>query len=77
MAKIMSNKKLSKKTAKKLSNQNRVTWQFNPATRRVENKKRYNRKKSFYRFDDYGEGFFNINKTVQILKQRCFILCYN
>ena len=46
MAKFISRKKLSKKARKELDSQKRATWAFSPATKKVESKKLYNRKKS-------------------------------
>ena len=46
MAKFISRKKLSKKARKELDSQKRATWAFSAATKKVESKKLYNRKKS-------------------------------
>lgn len=45
MAKFVPKEKLNKKARKALDAQGRVLWNFSPSTRRVENKKRYDRKK--------------------------------
>ena len=44
MKKFIPKEKLSKKARKELDRQRRFTWSFSPATRKVESKKRYNRK---------------------------------
>ena len=46
MAKFVSREKLGKKARKALDAQQRTTWCFSPATRKVESKKIYNRKKA-------------------------------
>ena len=43
--------KSSKREKKRRDNEKRNTWDFNPATQVVPDKKKYNRKK--YRKDDY------------------------
>ena len=45
MPKFISREKLGKKTRRALDAEKRATWGFSPVTRKVENKKRYNRKK--------------------------------
>lgn len=55
MAKFISRKKLSKKARKELDSQKRATWAFSPATKKVESKKLYNRKKSAHAWKhDFG-----------------------
>ena len=44
MDKFIPREKLGKKARKVLDRQRRATWSFSPTTRRVENRKRYNRK---------------------------------
>ena len=44
MINLRIREKLGKKARKELDRQRRSTWSFSPATRKVENKKRYNRK---------------------------------
>ena len=51
--------KMSKKQQKELNRQKRILWNVNPITRKTENKKIYNRKKS--RLNDYynnSDGIF-------------------
>lgn len=51
--------KMSKKQQKELNRQKRSVWNVNPITRKTENKKIYNRKKS--RLNDYynnSDGIF-------------------
>lgn len=59
MVKFVPKQKLSKKAQKELNSVKRETWgSINPVTRRTENKKAYNRKKSLDRYGEYGRGFF-------------------
>ena len=44
MNRFIPREKLGKKARKALDSQRRATWSFSPATRKVESKKRYNRK---------------------------------
>ena len=61
MVKFLSREKLSKKARKELDSQRRTLWQYSPVTRKIESKKRYNRKqKSHDRCDDCGMGFLLI-----------------
>lgn len=58
MARFVPKEKLSKKARKELAAQQRATWAFSPITKKIENKKLYNRnKKSHAGRDDYGMGF--------------------
>ena len=45
MPKFIPREKLSKKARRSLDAEKRATWGFSPVTRKVENKKRYDRKK--------------------------------
>ena len=45
MKKVVSRKKLGKKARKALDTQRRAAWVFSPVTRKVENRKIYNRKR--------------------------------
>ncbi len=45
--------KLSKKKQSEISKQKRVTWQMNPVTRKPQNPKAYDRKKSQRQYDEY------------------------
>ena len=55
MAKFISREKLSKKARKELDSRKRATWDFSPATKKVESRKLYNRKKSAHAWkDDFG-----------------------
>ena len=59
MAKFVSREKLSKKARKELDSQKRATWAFSPATKKVESKKLYNRKKSARAWkNDFGMSAF-------------------
>ena len=44
MNRFIPREKLGKKARKALDAQRRASWSFSPATRKVESKKRYNRK---------------------------------
>ena len=59
MPKFVSKSKMSKRSLKELAKKQRVIWDISPVTRKTENKKLYNRKKSSHdREDDYGMGVF-------------------
>lgn len=60
MASFVPREKMSKKEKKKLAAEKRVCWAFSPVTRRVENKKVYNRKRisRIRRDDGTGDSFF-------------------
>ncbi len=45
MERFISRDKLSKRARKALDREKRVLWEHNPATRRIESKKTYDRKK--------------------------------
>ena len=52
-------KKLGKKARRALDAEKRATWGFTPVTRKVENKKHYDRKKSARVWkDDFGMSVF-------------------
>lgn len=52
MSKFVPRPKLSKKARKELDAQKRTTWAFSPATKKVESKKIYNRKKAAHVWKD-------------------------
>ena len=57
MDRFIPREKLSKRARKALDAKKRGTWAFSPVTKRVESKKRYNRKKlPSAGYDDYGRG---------------------
>ena len=57
MEKFISFEKLSKKKKKELNSKKRKSWNgASPVTKKNENKKRYNRKKSHFRDDDFESG---------------------
>ena len=59
MKKFIPSEKLGKKARKRLDGERRATWAFSPATKRVESKKLYDRKRrSHDRCDDTGMGSF-------------------
>ncbi len=52
MQKFIPREKLSKKARRELNNKQRLTWgMVNPATKKIENEKIYNRKKAQNGFD--------------------------
>ena len=58
MAGFVPLSKMSKKARKERNREKRTLWSFSPVTRKVESKKRYNRRKKTHdRYDDYGMGF--------------------
>ena len=66
MAKFIPKAKMSKKAAKELAKQNRVTWEMNPVTRKTENKKAYNRKRNSRERFDEPPGVFLCYALVEI-----------
>ncbi len=59
MPKFIPREKLGKKARRALDAEKRATWSFSPVTRKVENKKRYDRKKSAHVWkDDFGMSAF-------------------
>ena len=59
MPKFIPREKLGKKARRSLDAEKRATWGFSPVTRKVENKKHYNRKKSAYAWkNDFGMSAF-------------------
>ena len=59
MTKFVPKKKMSKKARRKLAAEKRNTWDFSPVTRRIENKKAYNRKRISRTGYDDGQGGFS------------------
>ena len=69
MAKFIPKAKMSKKAARELAKQKRVTWDISPVTRKMESKKVYNRKKrSHDRYDDYGMGVFLCRPFIEVAR---------
>lgn len=59
MPKFIPREKLGKKARRALDAERRATWGFSPVTRKVENKKHYDRKKSARVWkDDFGMSAF-------------------
>ena len=57
MSGFIPREKLGKKARRQLDREKRATWGFSPATRKVESKKLYNRKRRTHdRYGDYGMG---------------------
>ena len=57
--KFIPREKLGKKARRALDAEKRATWSFSPVTRKVENKKHYDRKKSARVWkDDFGMSVF-------------------
>ena len=60
MPKFIPREKLGKKARRALDAEKRATWSFSPVTRKVENKKHYDRKKSAHVWkDDFGRVFLH------------------
>ena len=58
MKKFIPKEKLGKKARRQLDSEQRATWAFSPATKKVESKKLYNRTRQAHdRYADYGMGF--------------------
>ena len=66
MAGFVPKNKLGKKAQKELNRQRRVMWEFSPATKTVESKKLYSRKKNAHVRDDYGMGDFHISLPARL-----------
>ena len=59
MNRFIPKEKLNKKARKELDSRDRLTWGgLNPATRKTETKKAYNRKKTRIRNEDFLSGVF-------------------
>lgn len=59
--------KLSKKARRELDKRQRLTWAFCPATKTVESKKVYNRKRKSRDFqDEWNHGFFQFMVSQDI-----------
>ena len=56
MPKFIPREKLGKKARRALDAEKRATWSFSPVTRKVENKKHYDRKKSGLFVKCWGKG---------------------
>ena len=57
MKEFVPAEKMSKKAKKELAKKSRRLWEVSPVSRRIENKKHYNRKrKSHERYDNAGMG---------------------
>ena len=58
MNRFVPKEKMSKKAKKRLAAEKRTTWAFSPASKKVDSKKRYNRKRiSRAGYDDGREVF--------------------
>ncbi|NLI53748.1 MAG: hypothetical protein GX417_05410 [Clostridiales bacterium] len=59
MTKFLTREKMGKRKRRALDRTKHGSWEgVIPVTRTIENKKRYNRKKSPHRYDDDGAGIF-------------------
>lgn len=68
MEKFIPFEKLSKKKQHEINRLKRNEWgNLNPVTRKSENKKAYNRKKSFRSFDEYGSFFIIVSAVRKYL----------
>ena len=65
MPKFIPREKLGKKTRRALDAERRATWGFSPVTRKVENKRHYQRKqRTPVRYEDAGGDFLRLyNKS--------------
>ncbi len=57
MNKFVPREKMGKKARRELDREKRAAWAFSPATRKIESKKIYNRKKSCAGYNEHGAGF--------------------
>ncbi len=63
MKKFVPYEKMSKKQKREIDREKRNLWNMNPATRKSENKKAYNRKKLRRDFDSSAELFLIYNRS--------------
>ena len=71
MKKFIPREKLGKKAKRQLDREARVVWQFSPASRRIDSKKRYDRKRSPKRFYDDGGDLFSYNFLTASTRATC------
>ena len=68
MPKFIPREKLGKKARRALDAEKRATWGFTPVTRKVENKKHYDRKKSAHVWkDDFGMSAFCLSQDYSAI----------
>ena len=68
MSKFIPREKLGKKARRALDAEKRAIWSFSPVTRKVENKKRYDRKKSAHAWkDDFGMSAFCLPRDTSAM----------
>lgn len=68
MPKFIPREKLGKKARRALDAERRATWGFSPVTRKVENKKHYDRKKSAHVWkDDFGMSAFCLSQDYSAI----------
>ena len=68
MPKFIPREKLGKKARRALDAEKRATWSFSPVTRKVENKKHYDRKKSAHVWkDDFGMSAFCLSQVYSAI----------
>ena len=68
MKRFIPRDKLSKKNRKALDSRERRGWDnINPATKKIESKKLYNRKKAQFRIDEFQTGPFFISSVKRPL----------
>ena len=68
MPKFIPRGKLGKKARRALDAEKRATWGFSPVTRKVENKKHYDRKKSAHAWkDDFGMSAFCLPRDTSAM----------
>ncbi len=70
MSRFIPREKMGKREKRTLDKAKRVVWEgVSPVTRTIENKKRYDRKRTPRRYDDDGTGLFfivGLNSTLMI-----------
>ncbi len=70
--KFLSKEKMGKRKKRELDSAKRGTWAgVIPVTRTIENKKRYDRKKSPRRYDDDGTGILLFGGKIQFFVCSC------
>ncbi|MBE5774902.1 MAG: hypothetical protein E7337_13380 [Clostridiales bacterium] len=70
MDRFIPREKMGKKARKKLDTQKRVTWSFSPTTKRVESRKRYNRKNHERMEDDSVVFSFSLRgRTIKSIQK--------
>ena len=78
MPKFIPREKLGKKARRALDAERRATWGFSPVTRKVENKRHYQRKqRTPVRYEDAGGDFFRPGGHARIKQNRSSLIMRN